>query len=154
MPGTRQDTKAGMISNTVTALPRPHAARELADTPLPFLDWSLVETGMTNWVGERKEPIPASESEPQPFAVRVQHDRHWHGGANGAAEEPIEWETGGLPQQIPQRGFDRRFGEVMTVEHLELAHQQPHVARIFVQQEVAHRIADEAIDVFRTSFLA
>ncbi|MHB0940078.1 MAG: hypothetical protein ACYC6A_27085 [Armatimonadota bacterium] len=62
MPGTRQDTKAGILISTVSTLPRPHAARELTDTPLPFLDWSLVETGMTNWAGERKEPIPASEA--------------------------------------------------------------------------------------------
>ena len=59
MPGTRLDTKAGILTNTVTALPRPHA-RELTETPLPFLEWSLVETGMTSWVGQEKEPIHAS----------------------------------------------------------------------------------------------
>lgn len=59
---TQHETKTGIITHTVSTVQRHHATRELGELPLPFLDWSLVESGATNWLADTNQQIPSGEA--------------------------------------------------------------------------------------------
>jgi len=80
---------------------------ELSETPLPFLDWSVVDVGQIGWIGERGDVVPLSEKHdyqdekqilPVPFSVAS--------GVRIRAQKPEKQDTDStfFPATLPWEG--------------------------------------------------